>query len=74
MTGRPPFSTRPVGNAGRRKVYVDEGWEFGLTYLGDVEPDGRLWRPCPMLAAKVGPEPRTMDALREACEDLRRRR
>ena len=74
MKNRPPFSTRPVGNAGRRKVYVDEGWEFGLSYLGDVEPEGRLWRPCPMLAAKIGPEPRTMDALREACEALRRGR
>ncbi len=74
MTGRPPFSTQSVGNAGRLKVYVDEGWEFGLSYLGDVEPDGSLWRPCPMLAAKIGPEPRTMDALREACEALRRGR
>ena len=70
---RPPFSTQPVGTRGRRKVYIDEGWEFGLSYLGDLEPDGaRLWRPCSLLAPMIGPESRSMDAIREACLALRR--
>ena len=42
---------------GRRKVYVEEGWEFGLTYLGDLVRSGRPWLPSPSLAARIGTKP-----------------
>ena len=42
---------------GRRKVYVEQGWEFGLTCLGDLVPNGRQWLPSPTLAAKIGTGP-----------------
>ena len=49
---------------GRRKVYVEEGWEFGLTFLGDLVPNGRQWLPSPSLAAKIGARP--YDSVRDA--------
>ena len=49
---------------GRRKDYVEEGWEFGLTYLGDLVRNGRQWLPSPSLAAKIGTGP--YDSVKDA--------
>lgn len=54
---RARLSTRPVGNARALSVYVDDGWEFGLSYLGTLNPKGQSWTPDGYLADLLGNAP-----------------
>lgn len=48
------LSTQPVGRADSLSVYLDDGWEFGLSFLGTLVPDGRAWRADGYLADLLG--------------------